>query len=281
MKIIKQIDKIRAFSVEKKMQGKIIGFVPTMGFLHEGHLSLIDKAKKESDIVIVSIFVNPTQFAPNEDLEKYPRDFESDRKACKLRGVDAIFYPDAKEYYYPDASTWVIENELSKGLCGASRPEHFRGVGTVVIKLFNSVLPDIAIFGEKDYQQVAVIKRIARDLNFPVKILTGPIIRESDGLAMSSRNKYLSKTERENALSINKSLFSIKKALIEKKITIKDALKIIEDNITDSGGCIDYIKIVDADTLIEQNTFKNTIVIAVAVFFGKTRLIDNIIIERI
>ena len=281
MQIFKEINSIREYSNDNKLQGKTIGFVPTMGFLHEGHLSLIDLAKQHSDIVIVSIFVNPTQFGPNEDLDKYPRDFDADSKACEISGVDAIFYPSVEDYYQADASTWVVEEELSKGLCGASRPNHFRGVTTIVAKLFNSVLPDVAVFGEKDYQQLAVIKRMVRDLNFPIKILSGEIIREADGLAMSSRNKYLDKEERKSALSINKSLFKVKEAVLRGDMAVSDALSFIEGNIIASGGRIDYINILDANSLTTKKTFDDLSVIAVAAFFGNTRLIDNILIERI
>ena len=281
MYIFKEINKIQEYSIANKCQGKTIGFVPTMGFLHEGHLSLVDLAKQHSDIVIVSIFVNPTQFGPNEDLDKYPRDFDADKKACETRGVDAIFYPGVEDYYQPDASTWVVEEELSKGLCGASRPNHFRGVTTIVAKLFNSVLPDIAVFGKKDYQQSAVIKRMVRDLNFPIKIITGEIIRESDGLAMSSRNKYLSKNERKSALSISRSLFKIKEAVLKREMDVSDALSFIESNIIASGGRVDYINILDPNSLSLKKTFEDVSIVAVAAFFGNTRLIDNILIERI
>jgi pantoate--beta-alanine ligase len=276
MKKCRTIAEIRDFSRINRKQGRTIGFVPTMGYLHDGHLSLVDVAKNKSDIVIVSIFVNPTQFAPNEDLETYPRNMERDMKLCKEHGVDALFFPSAEEYYQPDASTWVIEQDLGKDLCGTSRPGHFKGVTTVVAKLFNSVLPDIAVFGEKDFQQAAIIKRMVRDLNFPVEIITVKIVREKDGLAMSSRNKYLSVQERQNALSISRSLFKVKddaeSGLIENSV---NAVNYIKHKIEESDGKIDYIKVVNPDTLTEKKDFSGGALIAVAAYFGKTRLIDN------
>ena len=280
MKIYRTIDEIRAFSQSQRKIGYTIGFVPTMGFLHKGHLSLIDIAKKQSDVVIVSIFVNPTQFGPNEDLATYPRDVDRDIQLCRQRNVGALFLPSTDEYYYPDSSTWVIENELTKDLCGASRPGHFRGVTTIVAKLFNSVLPDIAVFGEKDFQQAAVIKRMVRDLNFPVKIVTGPIVREKDGLAMSSRNKYLSDKERQNALSISRSLSKIrndvKNGLIKNTI---EAINYIKQKIEESDGIIDYVKAVNPEDLTDKQVFSETTLIAVSAYFGNTRLIDNKLIN--
>jgi pantoate--beta-alanine ligase len=280
MNVCGTIDQIREFTLSERGRGITIGFVPTMGYLHEGHLSLIDIAKKNSGSVVVSIFVNPTQFGPDEDLDSYPRDLERDMQLCRERGVDALFLPSVEEFYRPDASVWVVEETLSKDLCGASRPGHFRGVTTVVTKLFNSVLPDIAVFGEKDFQQAAVIKRMVRDLNFPVKIITGPIIRESDGLAMSSRNKYLTADERENALSINRALFKVKKDAEKGQLKYTaDAERYIKEQIEKSGGKVDYIKAVNPDDLTEQKEFTRSTLIAAAAYFGRTRLIDNVIIN--
>ena len=199
MEIFRKVADMQAFAKKSIREGKKIALVPTMGFLHEGHLSLIDRACAEADVVIVSIFVNPTQFGPTEDLDKYPRDFQRDKDLCEARGASAIFAPEPAEMYYPDRSIWVDEEKLSKKLCGKSRPIHFRGVCTVVSKLFNICLPDVAIFGQKDAQQALIIKRMVRDLNFPVEIIVSPLIRESSGLAMSSRNKYLSEEQKKDA----------------------------------------------------------------------------------
>lgn len=278
MKIIETIKEMQQYSCKVCSENKSIALVPTMGYLHEGHLSLVDEARARADIVIVSIFVNPTQFSPNEDLDAYPRDMEKDCQLCEFRHVDAIFAPAVKEIYCPDSSTWVIEEKLSQGLCGKSRPTHFRGVTTIVAKLFNAVLPDVAIFGSKDFQQSAIIKRMVRDLNFPIEIITCPIVREEDGLAMSSRNKYLSPEERKNALSISQSLFDTETALRTGNIAVSEIRDMIELRISQDGGKIDYIEIVDAETLEPKDEFTNNTLIAVAAFFGKTRLIDNVLI---
>ena len=274
MLIIRTIKEQQQYSTNARKAGKTIGVVPTMGFLHEGHLSLVDEAKKRADIVILTIFINPTQFGPNEDLERYPRDFERDCRLCEERGVDAIFAPEATEMYDPDSSTWVIEEKLSADLCGAKRPGHFRGVTTVVTKLFNATLPDVAVFGQKDAQQAMVLKRMAKDLNFPIEIVVAPLVREPDGLAMSSRNRYLSDDERQRALSISKALFSVHDNCGA------DAVDRITDTIVGAGGRIDYVEALDADTLEPVTAQSERIIIAVAAFFGQTRLIDNIIIER-
>ncbi len=274
MLIIRTIKEQQQYSINARKAGKTIGVVPTMGFLHEGHLSLVDEAKKRVDIVILTIFVNPTQFGPNEDLERYPRDFERDCRLCEERGVDAIFAPDATEMYDPDSSTWVIEEKLSAGLCGVKRPGHFRGVTTVVTKLFNATLPDVAVFGQKDAQQAMVLKRMTKDLNFPIEIVVAPLVREPDGLAMSSRNRYLSDDERQRALSISKALFAAHDNYDF------DAVERITAAIAESAGRIDYVEALDADTLEPVSAHSERIIIAVAAFFGQTRLIDNIIIER-
>ncbi|HBF69599.1 MAG TPA: pantoate--beta-alanine ligase, partial [Thermotoga sp.] len=206
MKIIETIEEMKKFSEEMREKKKTIGFVPTMGYLHEGHLSLVRRARDENDVVVVSIFVNPTQFGPNEDYERYPRDFERDRKLLEKENVDCIFHPSVEEMYPPDFSTYVEETKLSKNLCGRSRPGHFRGVCTVVTKLFNIVKPHRAYFGQKDAQQFRVLRRMVRDLNMDVEMIECPIVREPDGLAMSSRNVYLSPEERQQALSLYQSL---------------------------------------------------------------------------
>lgn len=275
MKIIGAISEIRKFSSEVRISGKTIGVVPTMGFLHEGHLSLIDIAKKNADVVIVTIFVNPSQFGPNEDFDKYPRDFEHDRKLCESRGVDAIFAPSVKEMYPDNLTSWVLEEKLSQNLCGKSRPNHFRGVTTIVAKLFNAVLPDTAVFGEKDYQQAQIIKRMTRDLNFPVRIITAPIVREKDGLAMSSRNKYLSPDERKRALSVSQSLKEAEDSIKNGESDPRKISESVKLRISQSGGRVDYVEILDAETLEPVNMIKGKTLIAVAAFFGTTRLIDN------
>lgn len=278
MKIIETISDMQQYSCDLRREGKKIALVPTMGYLHEGHLSLIDTASQHGDIVVVSIFVNPTQFAPNEDLDAYPRDMERDCQLCEFRKVDAIFAPTTADIYCPDSSTWVTEEKLSRGLCGKSRPTHFRGVTTIVAKLFNAVLPDFAVFGRKDFQQAAVIKRMVRDLNFPVRIITCPIVREEDGLAMSSRNKYLSPEERKNALSISQSLFDAEAAVRTGNIAVSEVREMIDLRISQSGGKVDYIEIVDAVNLEPKNEFTDSTLIAVAALFGKTRLIDNVVV---
>lgn len=280
MKIIKSVSEMQSFSRKLRKEGKTIGVVPTMGCLHEGHLSLVDMARSRgADAVVVTIFVNPTQFGPGEDFEKYPRNFERDRQLCEAGKADAVFAPSPEEMYPENASTWVTEELLSKGLCGRSRPGHFRGVGTVVAKLFNATLPDMAVFGQKDAQQVAVIKRMARDLNFPLEIIVAPIVREKDGLALSSRNKYLSPDERKRAPSISQALFSASRDIKDGKLNIEEIINRIKNEISASGGKIDYLEAVDADTLQPANKKEGGILLAAAVFFGTTRLIDNVVIE--
>ena len=278
MKIIHTIHEMYNFSSHAHRHSERVALVPTMGYLHEGHLSLIDEAHNHADIVVVSIFVNPTQFAPDEDLEAYPRDFEHDRNLCELHGVNAIFAPTVEEMYPVKPSTWVDEDELSGVLCGKSRPSHFRGVTTVVAKLFNAVIPDVAVFGEKDYQQACIIKKMVADLNFHTRIVTVPIVREDDGLAMSSRNKYLSEEERKSALSINTSLKEAEKSVLDGE---KDPSVIsagIELRISQNGGKVDYVEIMDPELLTPVKDIDGKVLIAVAAFFGNTRLIDNIVI---
>jgi pantoate--beta-alanine ligase len=279
MKIIETIKEMQEYSNNLKKLGKSIAVVPTMGFLHEGHLSLVDIAKENADIVVLTNFVNPTQFAPHEDLATYPRDFEQDCKLSESRGVDIVFHPKAEEMYPKDSSTWVEETQLSEGLCSVTRPIFFRGVVTIVTKLFNAVLPDIAVFGQKDAQQCLIIKRMVRDLNFPIKIIIGDIVREADGLAMSSRNKYLTKSERTRALSIYKSLIAAKEEILLGEKNILTIESKIRRSIENENGKIDYIEIRDTKNLSKLNEINGETLIAIAAFFGKTRLIDNIIIE--
>lgn len=277
MKIFNSPEDMQKFSISEKLNGKKISFVPTMGYLHEGHLSLMREGKKYGDILVVSIFVNPTQFGPNEDLNRYPRDFEGDLKKCESVGVDAIFYPTNENMYNKDFQTYVEVKKVTQNLCGLSRPIHFRGVATVVAKLFNIVQPDYAFFGEKDFQQLVVIKQMVKDLNFPIEIIGCPIVREHDGLAMSSRNAYLNDEERKQALCLYKSILKVKElfhnGIKNSKKLIDEAVKIIKSHPLAE---IDYVKIVDINTMedIEGEINKDALY-ALAVRIGKTRLIDN------
>lgn len=280
MKIFKQAQELQQFALETRRAGKSIALVPTMGFLHAGHASLIDIARGRADVVIVSIFVNPTQFGPGEDLDKYPRDFEHDRLVCEEHGADVIFAPEPGAMYAPDASTWVEETVLSKPLCGASRPIHFRGVATVVAKLFNLAQPDLAVFGQKDAQQLLVIRRMVRDLNFPIEIIAAPLVRDADGLALSSRNRYLSAEERQQALVLNRTLRPAKLAIERAGIgAIADVLEAVRSTITGAGGRVDYVEALDTASLSAPTAETREILLAMAVYFGTTRLIDNILIE--
>jgi pantoate--beta-alanine ligase len=259
---------------EQHRAGKRIGFVPTMGFLHAGHLSLVEEARKQSDVVCLSIFVNPTQFGPNEDLEKYPRDEENDLRLCREEGVDMVFLPRPDGMYAPDASVFVDEETLQRGLCGTRRPGHFRGVCTVVAKLFNIVQPDVAVFGQKDFQQVAVIRRMVRDLNFPIDIVMAPTMREPDGMAMSSRNVYLSPTERENALGVSRALKSLG-SVGDGHPAAEPMCAQMRAVLEQYGLREDYVAIVDADTLEPVSHVEAGHVALIAAYCGKTRLIDN------
>lgn len=277
--VISDIATIRKICRERRTDNKTIALVPTMGALHEGHLSLIDKAAQFADIVVVSVYVNPAQFAPTEDFEQYPRDLDADVEKMKARGAHVVFAPDDSLMYPAGYATYVSVEGLTDGLCGRSRPAHFRGVTTIVSKLFNIVTPDVAVFGQKDAQQVAVIRRMAADLNFNVSIISAPIIRESDGLAMSSRNAYLSKEQREQAPVLYQSL---KDAECQISDGVTDA-GILRRNIIDRIGSaplaeIEYVEIVDLSTLKPVQTVMDGALIALAVRFGETRLIDNTII---
>jgi pantoate--beta-alanine ligase len=261
--------------------GKTIGFVPTMGALHEGHLSLIKRAKSENDIVVASIFINPTQFAPNEDFEKYPRDMEGDMEKLKREGVDILFMPDTKSMYSDGFSTYVTVKDLSDKLCGAFRPGHFTGVATVVCKLFNIVKPVAAYFGQKDFQQAAIIKRMVENLNMDVDLIICPTLREPDGLAMSSRNVYLSHEERRAAAVIYKTLLSASKMTKSGESNPVDVRKQMHDMLKAEPliSEIQYAGVYDTNTLDELNEFKRQNLLAVAVKIGSTRLIDNMIVE--
>ena len=258
-------------------RGKTIGFVPTMGFLHEGHLSLMRQARKENDVVVVSIFVNPTQFGPNEDLDRYPRDPEGDFAKCASVGADIVWMPTTDSMYAEDHSTTVQVHDLTEHLCGASRPGHFDGVTTIVNKLFNRIRPDRAYFGQKDYQQLAVIRRMVRDLDMPVDVIGLPIVRDADGLALSSRNKYLSAAHRQDALLLSKALTQAKVRWRQGERDADALIQGMRDTI-DAGQHtrVDYIELVDADTLRSlRTTPSENPVAALAVFVGETRLIDN------
>lgn len=274
------IKELREYTKKWRREGLSIGLVPTMGYLHDGHKSLIDKAVNENDKVVVSVFVNPTQFGPKEDLSTYPRDIDRDKELCEKAGAAIVFNPEASEMYFNNASTYVDVENLTEGLCGAKRPGHFRGVCTIVSKLFNIVNPDRAYFGEKDAQQLAVIRRMVGDLNFDIEIIGCPIIREEDGLAKSSRNAYLSLEERSAATILNKSLMKSKELLENGEMNIEVIKSKIKAEIDgELLAKIDYIEIVDKYSLETVSSIKNSILIVIAVFIGNTRLIDNFIFE--
>lgn len=279
--IVKTIEEVRAQVKAWRAEGLTVGLVPTMGYLHEGHQSLIARSVAENDRTVVSDFVNPIQFGPTEDLATYPRDIERDAALCESTGANLIFHPEADEMYAPDFCTYVDMDHLTKGLCGKTRPIHFRGVCTVVSKLFHIVQPDRAYFGQKDAQQLAVIRRMVRDLNMPLTIVGCPIIREEDGLAKSSRNTYLSAEERKAALCLSRGL-NKGKAAVEAGETDAEKVKaiIIAEIEAEPLSRIDYVEIVDWNNLEPVSSTEGSILAAVAVYIGKTRLIDNFIIER-
>ncbi|MCK5849361.1 MAG: pantoate--beta-alanine ligase [Kiritimatiellae bacterium] len=282
MKIVHTIAEIREGVSVARNAGLRIGFVPTMGFLHDGHLSLIQKAKDISEYVVVSIFVNPTQFGPEDDLDRYPRDLEKDLALCCEELVDIVFVPDVGEIYPEDCSSFVDEKVLSVGLCGKSRPEHFRGVATVVTKLFNIVQPDLAVFGQKDAQQVRVIQRVVRDLNSPVDVIVAPIVRESDGLAMSSRNKYLSESERKIAGRLYQGLCAAEQMYVAGEKNADALRSVVIERITseptDVSIDLDYVAVVNWADLSPVTVVNEPTLVAVAVKVGGTRLIDNIVL---
>ena len=280
MEIYGKINQVRDAVRAWKKEGKTVGFVPTMGYLHEGHKSLIDAARRENDKVVVSIFVNPMQFGPTEDLASYPRDLNRDSKLCEDAGVDLIFHPEPEEMYDNGFCSYVDMNGLTTELCGKTRPIHFRGVQTVVLKLFNIVTPDRAYFGQKDAQQLAVIKRMVKDLNVGTQIIGCPIIREDDGLAKSSRNTYLSAEERKAALVLSRSL-KVGKELADsgEKSAAKIKEAIAAEINKEPLAKIDYVDVVDFDTITPIDTIKGQTLVAIAVYIGKTRLIDNFIYE--
>lgn len=281
MQVVRTVPELQKALAPKRQQGLTIGLVPTMGCLHSGHQALIARAKKESAVVVVSIFVNPTQFGPNEDFARYPRTFAADEQACRESGADIIFAPTTEVFYARNASTWVNVGQVSEGLCGKFRPGHFQGVATVVTMLFNAVQPQVAVFGQKDLQQLAVIRRLVRDLHFPIKIIAHETVREPNGVAMSSRNRYLSDDEKCKAESIPRAL-QMAQSLVDKGET--DAhriLTVVKENLSKLPDFqIQYVEIVNSETMASCPTIKRgECAIAIAGFLGKTRLIDNLILR--
>jgi pantoate--beta-alanine ligase len=282
MEVIKTIKEMKEFSSQARGAGKTIAFVPTMGFFHEGHLSLMREGRKRADLLIVSLFVNPTQFAPHEDLKNYPRNFERDRQMAEEAGTDILFAPEADEMYPPDHQTRVLVEKVTQNLCGRSRPTHFGGVTTVVMMLFEIVTPHVTLFGEKDYQQLVTIRQMVKDLHMSVEVVGMPTVREADGLAMSSRNTYLLPEERKAALSLYRSLQRAKAFLQEGE---PRASRILDemDGILRSEPLVrmDYVQICDADTLREVDRIEGDVVVALAAYLGKTRLIDNLVYRNL
>lgn len=275
MKILTTVKEVREYVKNARMAGKTVGLVPTMGYLHEGHASLVKKSVAECDVTVVSIFVNPTQFAPNEDFDAYPRDLERDVKLLTECGADCVFHPESSEMYFPDATTTIVPDVLSKNLCGKTRPIHFGGVCTVVGKLFNIVTPDKAFFGQKDAQQLAIIKRMVRDLNFGVEIVGCPIIREEDGLAKSSRNTYLNSDERKAALCLSQAVKIGQEMVSNGEKSTKVILDAMINHIEKEPlAKIDYVQAVDM-SMQDVDTICGETLFAMAVYIGKTRLIDN------
>lgn len=280
VKVVHTIKEVREQIKQWRAEGLSIGLVPTMGYLHEGHQSLIQKSVEENDKTVVSVFVNPIQFAPTEDLESYPRDLNADAKLCDATGADLIFNPEPEEMYKDGFCSFVDMNGPTAELCGKSRPTHFRGVCTVVNKLFNIVTPDKAYFGQKDAQQLAVIKRMVMDLNIPIEIIGCPIIREADGLAKSSRNTYLNEEERKAALILSKTIFMGQKLVADGMTDAKELVAAMKKNIeTEPLARIDYVEVVDFDDISIKDTITDNTLIAMAVYIGKTRLIDNFIVQ--
>ncbi len=279
MEIIRKIHRMKEVAKRARNAGKTIGFVPTMGYLHEGHLSLIREARRMTDLCIVSIFVNPTQFGPHEDYERYPRDLERDAEILNKEKVDILFTPTAEDMYPPHFHTWVIVEKLSEKLCGKSRPGHFKGVSTVVLKLFQIVQPHFAYFGQKDAQQYVIIKRMVRDLHLDVELILMPIVRENDGLAMSSRNVYLNTDERQKATILYKALMKAQELVRSGERHAHTILKTMEDMIRSVEGVrIDYLAITDLEELDPVDVLEGKVLIAGAIYVGQTRLIDNIIL---
>ncbi len=280
MRIIKTLNEMRSYSLRMKARGKNVGFVPTMGALHEGHLSLVKEARQRADVVVVSIFVNPLQFGPREDLARYPRDLKRDKKLLRNFDVDVLFLPEAKDLYPKGFGTYVEVEGLSRIMCGRSRPEHFRGVTTVVAKLFNIVAPDYALFGEKDFQQQMIIRRMVRDLDLPIQVISLPTVREFDGLALSSRNRYLSPRERKAAAILYRALSYARKDVESGERNAHRVLLALRNLIgTEPLIKLEYAVMVDPETLMEMKRIKDRVLIALAAHVGRTRLIDNLLVK--
>jgi pantoate--beta-alanine ligase len=280
MEIINTAKQMQLLSEQSRLDGKIIGFVPTMGYLHDGHLSLMRIARELCDFLVVSIFVNPSQFAPNEDFDSYPRDFQRDLDLTEKELVDLVFAPDASELYPEEFQTYVSLEKLPGRLCGLSRPVFFRGVATVVAKLFHIVKPHKAVFGKKDYQQLLVIRQMVRDLNMDIEIIGGETVREKDGLAMSSRNAYLSEEQRVSALSLYKALMTVQELVLSGKVDSSELVREAEKFISSFPDTkIDYAAICDPETLEDMHTIDRPALMALAVKVGSTRLIDNMILQ--
>lgn len=280
MVVIRDPKALQLRITEEREKGRCVGLVPTMGFLHEGHLSLVRRSLEENDVTVVSIFVNPIQFGPSEDLDRYPRDLDRDLSLLEGEGVHILFLPEPEDMYAADHSVFVDETVLSKNLCGASRPGHFRGVCTVVLKLFNIVAPHRAYFGQKDYQQLKVIQRMVRDLNVPVEVCSCPIVREADGLARSSRNTYLSEEERQAALLLSSSLESVRSAVMRGERDAACLKSLVEDLLGENPiNEPEYVEIRDSQTLEPVEHLESNVLLALAVRVGRTRLIDNCILE--
>ena len=280
MDVAKKIEKVRSLVKIARSEGSKIGLVPTMGALHIGHISLIEAAAKDCNFIVVSIFVNPTQFGPGEDFEKYPRPLEADLEICRKAGVDVVFAPEPEQMYPTENVTWVAVEKLTEPLCGRSRPGHFRGVTTVCAKLFNIVAPDVAYFGQKDAQQAIVIKRMVADLNMPLEIVVCPTVREPNGLAVSSRNQYLTAQQKKDAANIYKSLQTCRRLIdagtTETRQIIAEMQKILQQI---PSGQIEYVSIVDAESLESVEKIAGKVLAAVAVKIGPARLIDNILVD--
>ena len=281
MKIFTEPKKLQKWCAARRMEGRKVALVPTMGYLHEGHLSLIAEAKRRgAQEIVVSVFVNPVQFGPNEDFDKYPRDEKADLAKCRAAGATAVFFPTPANMYLDAYSVYVNEESLSKGLCGARRPGHFRGVCTVVAKLFNLVHPHFAVFGQKDFQQAAVIRRMVRDLNFDLDVIVAPIVREPSGLARSSRNTYLSDDERERACALSQALFAAADAVkAAKSLPWKTERAKIVRRLKKAGLVVDYVEAVDGETLESVDRLEKGVAVLLAVYCGKTRLIDNAVMR--
>ncbi len=280
MKIIHSIPEMQQEALEQKKQGKVVGLVPTMGYFHEGHTSLMQIGREQADYLVISLFVNPLQFGPSEDFDTYPRDFERDKKLARKYEADCIFNPSRKDMYPASPLTRVKVHKLDRYLCGRSRPGHFEGVTTIVAKLYNIILPDLAIFGLKDYQQYIIIKQMTEELHYPIKVIAGPTIREEDGLAMSSRNKNLSSEERQAAPLLYRGLQNARQQFLNGEKDVEKLLNTLRDSLHQSPLYrIDYLAVVDGQKLYPKKHAQRGDVIAAAVFLGKTRLIDKIILE--